>query len=341
MTPSILFYVNDYEEPKKADYQHTVIALADGFKKLNIDFDSNINFYKLPNGEYLFKKKENIDHQNYKLIITGFTCGTKTVKPPYDYKSTLIPMEVLKNPQRKYKTVMLDWSDGLMTYISNHKLYDYYFITSYHSGKIKNIGNNIYPLAFYATERIIKATSNHLDFEKRLDKVFYSHRINHVFRQMSRKIYQKENFIRLFNDNFKQLSTDSEDYLNWCQTGRRHNPAFYLEMGKSKIVDCVGGCIRSGIASQIDSFKLWEGFFSKCCVITMDFDHFKITLPSQPVNMKHYIGLTTNIQKNIEIIRKIKRGEIDIKQIAEDGYKWAVENYSPCSLAKYINSIVD
>ena len=56
----ILFYVNNIGPPDKADYQHCIIALAEGFKALNIDFDSNIDYYKINNtDEYLFKKKEN------------------------------------------------------------------------------------------------------------------------------------------------------------------------------------------------------------------------------------------------------------------------------------------
>ena len=55
----ILFYVNNLGPPDKADYQDSIIALAEGFKALNIDFDSNTDYYKINNtNKYLFKKKE-------------------------------------------------------------------------------------------------------------------------------------------------------------------------------------------------------------------------------------------------------------------------------------------
>ena len=38
---------------------------------MEIDYDSNINYYKKSDGKYLFNKKDNIDYNNYDYIITS------------------------------------------------------------------------------------------------------------------------------------------------------------------------------------------------------------------------------------------------------------------------------
>jgi len=325
----ILFYVNECGPPTKADYQHCVIAFAEGLNELNIKFDSNINYYKLNNGEYLFYRKENINPDDYDYVITGYT-------------QKHLPDNVLLNPNRKYKTVMLDWSDGFYTNLSKSKNYDYYFITSYNSYVINQ--PNVYPMAFNSTNRIIKGCNdNNKLFSNREINLLYSHRINHPIRgYMLNNIYRGDKFITQFNDNFKSPSSDDVNYLNWHQSGRRHNSEFYSLLGNSKIVDCTGGYIKdNAIIYQIDSFKLWEAFFSGCCVIAIDLDLHKIKFPFQPVNMKHYIGFTLNIEKDKIIMDDIKSGKIDIEKIAKEGHEWAKNNYSPKSMGEYILNIIN
>ena len=344
MNIKILLYVNYYEEPKKADYQHPIIALADGLNHLNIPYDSNINYYKLKDGSFLFKQKQNLNHNDYDLIFTTYSNGIIEGNKPYPYKSSLLPREVILNKNRKYKLVMLDHSDGFMKYISNSRYFDYYFITNYHKDIIKTIGKNIYPLVFNSTNRIIKATENENKFSDREITLLYSHRCKHANRSyMLDNIYINFN-ITYFNDNFDVPNNNDEYYLDWAQSGRRHNPQLYETYKKTKVLDCTGGQIIQhklfgNILSQIDSFRLWEGFFSGCCVLTINLDKFGIKFPVQPINMVHYIGIT--LDKNIDnkIIKDIFNGTIDIEKIANNGKAWAIENYSPQSLVKHILNI--
>lgn len=286
------------------------------------------------------KKKKNINHDEYLFIITSYSCGIIEGKHPYPNKTSFIPKNVVLNKNRKYKTIMLDQSDGFMTYIKNANYYDYYFISSYHENIIKTIGNNIYPMVFNSTNRIIEATNNNNLFSNRKNFLLYSHRIlsGHPIRKyMLDNIYSKfSNLITQFNDNFNEPNKDNKDYLHWSQSGRRHNPIFYEALKNSKIVDCTGGSIYNNIAIQIDSFKLWEVFFSGCCVIMIDLDLFGIKFPVQPINMKHYIGVTLNKEKDNKTFKDIVDGKINIENIANEGKKWAIENYSPSSFANYI-----
>ena len=326
----VYFYINPgYISPEKANYHHSLIVFAEGLKQSNIYFKSNIDYFKLENG-FLFEKVENVDYDNYDLIVVGYQEN--------------IQNNILKLKNKKFKTLCLDWSDGPFSHAHKSSLYDYYFVCSYQKETITNKfkRNNIYPLAFGFTNRILESTKNHKNFNKREINILYSHRCKHYIRGlMSNNVYSKfKDKLTIYNDNFKQLDLNSEDYSHWCQTGRRHNPDFYKTLCNTKICDCTGGSPMGKYYSQIDSFKLWEAFCAGCCVIMIDLDYYKITFPVQPVNMIHYIGVTNNTDKNIELFTKIFNKEIDIESIAKNGRKWALENYGPNGISNYIMDII-
>ena len=343
----ILFYVNNIGPPDKADYQHCIIALAEGFKALNIDFDSNTDYYKINNtDEYLFKKKENFNHDEYDYIITSFSCGIIEGKRPYPNKNTFLEKEILLKLNRKYKTILLDWSDGFATYLSNYKYYDYYFCSSYNTNIMSGISKNIYPFVFNSTNRIIEACVNNIDFKDRKIDLFYSHRVPHSIRgYMLDNIYSNyKNLMTKFNDNFENPNINDKNYIHWHQSGRRHNVEFYNNLKDSKMVDCTGGYLTNYnnnlLAYQIDSFKLWEAFFSGCCVLFIDLDKFNITFPKQPINFVHYIGFTLNKSEDIKIMNNIVNNKINIQQIAKNGYEFVNKYYTPKGIAEYILNII-
>ncbi len=343
------FFVNPLGPPKAADYQHCVISFAEGLKELGSQIDANINYYKIIDDEvsenYLFnqKKIDNIEeYNNYDIIVTGYTAG--------------IPKNIIRNKNRTYKTIMLDWSDGLYTHIKKNNVldptagnYDLYFITSYNKELLKSIVlkySNVYPLAFSLTHRIIntiETLDNNKNFSDRERQLLYPHRINHYIRNFMLKIYNQYSGLKtMYNDNFNNPKEGTIEYQHWHQSGRRHSLNFYNTLLNTQICDCTGGYMFMAhdkcYAYQVDSFKLWEAFASGCAVITIDFDRYDIELPHQPKNGVHYIGITNNEQEVRSIINKIINGEIDIEKIAREGKKWALKHYSPKGLANYILS---
>tara|TARA_Y100000389_G_scaffold190727_1_gene215874 strand:- start:89 stop:271 length:183 start_codon:yes stop_codon:yes gene_type:complete len=58
MSVKILFYVNYAGSPSSADYQHSIVACAEGLQKMNIPYHANVNYYMLKDGTYLFKEKK-------------------------------------------------------------------------------------------------------------------------------------------------------------------------------------------------------------------------------------------------------------------------------------------
>ena len=337
----ILFLLNNPGGPDKARYQHTLVSLGEGLKELNIGYDANINYYKKSDGSYLFNKVKNIDYNNYDYIFTS-PCSHYLKEYDYDENDNIfVTKEFLGKKNRNYKLIMIDWSDGFFSFIEYLEYYDFYFKSSFQNNILPDISNNIYPLVFNGTNRIINATKNNNNWDSRNINLLYSHRVSHEVRGYMLELYKKyDNFVTFYDDKFKEPTPNEEYYTEWCQTGRRHNPAFYETLKKSKIVDCTGGFVRNIdnkiVLCQIDSFKLWEAFFGGCCVIMMDMDLFNIKFPVQPKNMIHYIGITLNKEKDTKILENIRNGEIDIEKIAKNGYEFVKKNFSPEGLTKYI-----
>ena len=175
--------------------------------------------------------------------------------------------------------------------------------------------------------------------------VFYSHIVPHGIRKyMLETVYNRfDNLITDFNDNFSDPDINNPEYVDWHQSGRRHNLKYYEYLKNSKMVDCTGGDIRFHnnkiFNSQADSWKIWETFFAGACVIMIDLEFINIKFPIQPINMVHYIGVTNDTEKNVQIFKDILDGKIDIEKIANEGKKWAMENYTPDKVAKYILDI--
>ena len=337
--PRIYFFVNPLGPPTSADYQHCIISFAEGLQDLSICFDSNNNYYNLGDNQshshFLFNKKEisTIDDYNkYDILVAGQTAR--------------IPKNILTYSKRKYKTILLDWSDGINTYIKdNVAYYDFYFKTSYNKKLFPQA--NVYPLAFCLTNRIIN-TVNSIecsdDYEQRHNTILYSHRIQHYIRQIMLRHYQKTpKIVYFFNDGFKEPTANTTEYLHWHQSGRRHNVNFYKTLLDSKICDCTGGYFAkfssqssSTYIYQVDSFKLWEAFAAGCVVICIDFDRYGIKLPFQPINGVHYIGITADLGELNRLSCHIENNTIDLESIAKKGKEWALSHYSPKPFAEYI-----
>jgi FkbM family methyltransferase len=336
----ILFLLNNPGPPDRAQYQHTLISIGEGLEKLNISYDSNINYYKKTNGLYLFNKKLNIDYNNYDYIFTS-PCSHYLEHIHYKENDNIfITEKFLSNKNRKYKLIMIDWSDGFFEFNKYLKYYDFYFKSSYQNNILPKINTNIYPCVFNVTNRIINATKHNNSWNIRNINLLYSHRVSHEVRGYMLELYKNDNFVTFYDDKFKEPNKNDSYYIDWCQTGRRHNPHFYETLKKSKMVDCTGGFVRNInnelVICQIDSFKLWEAFFAGCCVIMIDLDLFNIKFPVQPQNMVHYIGITLNKENDKKILENIKNEKIDIKKIAQNGYEFVKKNYSPLGLTKYI-----
>ena len=89
---------------------------------------------------------------------------------------------------------------------------------------------------------------------------------------------------------------------------------------------------------QWDSWRLWESLSAGCLIFQVDMEHYGLTLPVMPKNWEHYIGV--NFDNLEEFKTQLQRNVSRFGQIAENGKKWALDNYSPKNIAKRFLKLV-
>lgn len=81
-----------------------------------------------------------------------------------------------------------------------------------------------------------------------------------------------------------------------------------------------------------DSWRFWESLAAGCVAIQLDFERYGFQLPIVPVNWKHYIGLNlANLRQDVE---RIMDEQNRMEEIAHNGRLWAIEHYSPITVAR-------
>lgn len=109
--PKIYFLIADHVNK----YEDSIIYIAEGLQKLNIPFYSNKNFWLQDvGGEYLFKYDKNIHYSDCDIVIISYTWFEYMDEVTYQIKTQAPPKDFFE-PNRKYKTVYLDPTDGYRT----------------------------------------------------------------------------------------------------------------------------------------------------------------------------------------------------------------------------------
>ncbi len=350
-------------------YQHSVVCFAEGLKELGVEFYANTDYWKLSpeKEEYLFKHDPGIGPDDCSLVVLNDRWYNGSMGANNGYST---PPGLFKK-DRNYLTMYLDHDDhrGMCKLYAypEFKNYDLIFKTHYNS-KIKYPYNNIYPTAFGLSNRIIRETSQIGDFTERKNRLLVNFRERHS----SRHIIAKK-FLPLIDpiipvdhstDKKGDFPQDPYGYLQWKQTGKRHYPGYYQRLKESLACACFGGhfispfpadirsetskilalmnrflCINTGIISQYDSWRFWESLASGCVTFHFDYEKYGFTLPIMPVNREHYIGVDLdNVDDNVS---RLKRGDLDLEKISENGRKWAIKYYSPKPTAERILKIVE
>ena len=335
-------------DASKALYKPHLLSLAEGLKSKGIPFFSNINWWnnETNGNEFLFKKTTE-SPSTFPVIVVGSELFQSHLPLPQFFKS------------KTNKIIMYDWIASVFFNIATQKrlkLVDKYLYYSYSQNVkecIKNLNVSSWPIGL--TNRSINYSHKYSkSFSDRTNHILWAHRNGHPIRDYVKKYFYTSYFANslcTYNDQFSIQENEEIDKRYWVQTGRRHNKKFYEALGNSKIVDCCGGYfIENQPKKQLtlndkkinirnwDNYKIWEGFAAGCCVITLDLDYYGFVLPTMPLNGFHYIGLKLNDLGST--YNKIITGEYDIEKIADNGRAWALENYSPESMAAHFLNIV-
>ncbi len=343
----------------RAGYEHQIIALAEGFQELGIDYYGNVNYWRTgwQEDRFLIRELNPVDLNDFDVVIFSSWI--------YDYCRTDLLPKGLFDVKRKYKLIFIDASDGLLTpgYLKQIRQVDH-VLKSHFCNKYK-YPSNFSPWQFGLTRRIIEAVNPLLTSEKK--KVTLSNfRVPHQGRSLAEsrcmgyfyKYYPQDFTI----DNMDDNNFSGKDLLYWKQTGRRHNPNFYKRLGESMIVNATGGYFQTKYSGakgpvsrfidlfdkkyqflsydriyQFDSWRFWESLASGSCTVHFEFEKYGMNIPVLPVNKTHYLGINLNDCSKVD---KILSDETRISEISQKGRSWALDNYSPVAVAKRLLDLI-
>jgi hypothetical protein len=234
--------------------------------------------------------------------------------------------------------------------------------------------NNMKPWVLGFTNRILKAVEGQLPFEERRRVALVNFGASHPYPHGVREKAKEEFLPALgklmpldtSKDNLAAAPADPYEHLMWQQTASRHSAAYYRRLGTSQCVACfcgefippmpwrnpqrylVGGNKaklkraffealgwidpRPLRSVQWDSFRAWEAWVAGCATINIDLDLYGPDLPVMPENWKHYIGV--DLDHPDKALERLRDEPHVLANVAKQGQKWALENYSPRRMAE-------
>ena len=350
------FFLHPGGPPEKAAYQHTLIALAEGFKKMGWEIEGNLDYWQYPTEKgfsFLITQKQFDLAGHYDVVLVSPTL--------WEYQRLdLLPKALLDpNFKRTYKLVLDDSSDGYHTPGELEEVRHFDLVLKSHFSQRRAYPKNFTPWQFGLTDRLLDAIHSN-KVEQSQKKTLSNFRVNHQLRDLAEEkvlpfLYEK--FPKDgTTDTFKLEEVDAKDKLFWQQTGRRHYPSYYQRLGNTLLSNAIGGWIEKPIArkkgivakferkldawtgiyhydrvTQFDSWRFWESLLAGCGTLHLDFEKYGIALPVMPVNGTHYFGIDLDQPKrNLPLTQSAE----EIAAVGERGRQWALANYAPEAVAK-------
>jgi hypothetical protein len=358
----IFFYCCSPGRPENTAYHHQIICLAEGFKYLNIPFFANINYWQISaeRGGNLINYDPNVTPDDCSIVILDhywFLEDNNSALP----KDLFSKEDVIR--------VYLEGSDWFGGYWKpEFRQFDFIF-KSHYSTKCSH-PSNVYPGAFGISNRILKETELIPTFQERRKNLLVNFRVKHSLRDIVRQnLVPAISNILMFDETIEDLEippSQSDHYLQWAQTGRRHHPNFYKRLIQSTACACFGGNfiprwpsdptasvtrvdrILNKIAQKLnlqskriiqwDSWRFWESLAAGCVTFHVDFEKYGFRLPVMPVNWRHYIGI--DLDHIHQAVERIADEPEVLEKISTEGRLWALEHYSPVPTALRFLEIV-
>ncbi len=358
---SFYFYCLPAGRPEQSAFQHAPICLAEGLKELDVPFHSSVNYWRISpdSDEYLLK---------HDPAVTVDDCDAVVVTQEWLEYHGRLP-ENLFRQGRQYLTIYLDHSDGGFTssWAPEARKFDLIF-KAHFNDRWRYPANCKIAWPFGLSNRLLRATADGLPFAGRRNEILFNFRVNHFLRQTAKKEFVRH-FSQLLpiNDAAEAMNaapSDPASHLDWCQTGRRHNPAYFDRLKQAKA--CAAFCgffpppwpldlhpltsrfgggllhrldgllktagMRPQRLLQWDSWRLWESLSAGCATFHADFDKYGVRMPIMPENWKHYVGI--DLDDVDGAVARIKADAGLLATIATNGQSWVREHYSPVPTAQ-------
>ena len=356
----IYFFTVPHGPVPRSGYDHQLVALIEGLYGKPIEVSGKHKFFPL----FDDNRSHLIEHEHFHYKESDVVVFSSEI---FDSGYTDLLPEDLYSPNRKYKLLFLDNSDGFRTPGFRSEMRKVDIVLKSHYNSKQKYPSNFIPWQFGLTNRLIEYADINKNNSRR-DTLIESFRVIHGARNLSVR-----HFLPLLDsclaidqtkEEFDVCHLEMKDRVLWEITGRRHYPSFYQRLGSSLACAAFGGhlepswmfgnielrshlirandlLMRGKMCSQIwqwDSFRFWESLISGCATIHVDLDRYGAVLPIMPTNFQHYIGVDFDKPEKAAAITN------DLPQIAEiahNGQIWARENYSPSAVANRFLAILD
>jgi len=356
---NIYFFCYPHGPAVRAGYEHEIVCIAEGLRQIGIPFSGNVDYWQEGNtpGDFLIRHDPDRHYQDADVVI--FSSVT------YDYESTHFLPPDLFSPNRNYRLVFIDASDGLWTPGFGNEIRACDLVLKCHYNRKYRLPDNFRPWAFGLSGRILDqlawdpASTDNGNIRRKAE-ILVNYRVEHTVRErVMKEIYPLLDGVLKENrttDSFDQVRVNDKDRLLWVQSGRRHYPSYYRRLLACEACSCFGGnpekwtahregkiwdfvrnidekfsLFRDNRIYQFDSWRFWEAFAAGACVFHVDLQKYGCLLPVMPVNMVHYLGF--DLENPRRIVDRIRNEPALLRRIGEAGKSWALENYSPMAVA--------
>ncbi len=353
------FFLLPTLSPFEAKYQFSGVILAEGLQQLGIPFCGNINYWYAKGAKETTIKasKEDAAIHVYDWFFIKYTPNSLSLID----KSKI--------------NVLLDSSDGYLTYALSPARHHFDVIFRTHYTNHLPYDANVHPMAFALSNRIIDAVNETRNQELKA-RAFTSYRVNMDLRKLTNDqllpLISKKYGLVTFESAVPGPEIAEDDQSYWWQTGRRHDEEYFIELNKSRISLAFGGIFVPGpypsnpiqklrhlgnravlkaipglrqkgylqYIVQYDSWRIWESFISNACPLFLNFEQCGFQWPINPIAGEHYIDVDIfNFKESAEKILALSDAELD--KISNQGREWALQHYSPLPMAQRFLKIVE
>ncbi len=310
-------------------FSYVAACLADGLQQLGIPIYSNIDFsHPVTSFRFTATRDQSSLEKSY-CVVMGLeeTCEQ-------------FPFRVQYVEPVHERTVALSMHDNLSNFLLDPGIP--LFCT--HENRLRKIAGIRVPIAFGVSQSMLQQTTNLPPFSERREYVLRSFRPS--LRQDVRACLDLTLVPTLqqylpaethYTDSHSQFM----DLLSKTRYCLGYGGCFSQNLCLSPTFSAMETCQEfyshltfssETVVTRWDSWRFWESLVAGCVTIQLDFEKYGFTLPVMPENWKHYIGLDlANIKCDIERMmdERDRMGEI-----AHNGRLWAIEHYSPISVAR-------
>lgn len=357
--------------PHGEPYHDDLVYLGEGLETHGHRLYGNRNYWRKEPGsdKWLITYDPSVRPKDCQIVLVAglfFEC-------PEESQGRLsfadLPGDVLR-PDRLNKVVLIDTNDGWQTQMWRPECRKMDLVFRTKLNRMCTYPENVRPWVLGYGSRVERMASQAPEFVKRkrvvLDNFGYSHPWPHTVRDWAReRVYPRLKTYIPVEEKTATTCTPSDGSWNWMmhqQCARRHNPAYYEDLCNVQVVSCFCGdwfpqwprdCRRlcgggskadlrrkiwwsihrlmrgSPRAIQWDSWRFWETLVCGAVPLTTNLGEAGVTLPHMPEPDVHYISCDLHGHVNPNVFEASR-----LQCIAENGRKWAVQNYSPKASAK-------